>query len=274
MNAPDRQAEIASLVPVSWWPGKQRLAALVRRSRLTLANTEGELTIGLTQYQDWSLHEPRWVKEGCGQYVFADMQGGVGQDVTAFLFNAPPPAPEGGGFAQQLIEEVNTSEDYAWPPILTDLQMILASGAYQTGPGLNLTAAVDRGVWRNGQTVPCLVQTRTYVSLTQPPSKLCKTNVPMPTEIRGDYFGQPIRIPACLHPTVILESQSSDNAVIYDAVPSRAALRTGNKLVYRATNQLSWSNHIFVNRVTKEEGYYRRVERTVTAPSLPPLTYV
>ena len=116
--------------------------------------------------------------------------------------------------------------------------------------------------------------TRTYVSVTRPPLSYLKFQVPMPTEIRGDYYGQPVRIPACLHPTVTLESLSTDDAVIYDAVPSRAALRVGNKLVYRATNFLSWKKHTFINRVTKEEGYYRRVERVVTPPSLPPLTYV
>jgi hypothetical protein len=251
------------------------LAAIIRRSRLTLGNTEGELVEGVTKYKDWSLHEPRWVKEGCGDYTFAGMQGvaGVG-DATAFLFN-PVIVNEVDGFAQTLVEDTTTSEDYSWPPVLSDLQMILdRSKVQQTGFTLDLNAAVDRGLWRNGQRVPSLVRTRIYVSVLPPPLALVRCAVPLPTEIRGDYYGQPIRIPACLHAEVVLESVNSDDAVIYDAMPSRAAMRTGNKLVYRATNYTNWARHIFVNQVSKEDGLYRRVEREVKPPAMPPISYL
>jgi hypothetical protein len=274
MSAPDRQAEIASLVPIPWWPGKQRLAAVIRRSRLTLSNTEGELVEGVTLYRNWSLHEPRWVKEGCGDYVFSEIQGGVGSDVSVFLFNPPVPVPEGGGFAQLLIEDDYTSDGYPWPPILADLLMLLdVSKIRQQGLTLDFNAAVDRGLWRNGQNVPSLVRTRIYVSNAKPPKSLVRTAVPLPTEIRGDYFGQPVRIPPCLHAEVTLESVNSDDAVIYDAMPSRASMRTGNRLTYRATNYTSWAKHIFFNQVTKQDGLYRRVVREVEPPSMPPLSY-
>lgn len=275
MSAPDRQADIASLQPISWWPGRFRLAALVRKSRLTLRNTTGELVEGETRYRDWSLHEPRWVKEGCGDFTFSECQGAPGGgDALVFLWNPPIPVPENGGFAQVLIEDVTSSEDYPWPPILSDLQILIdGSKVRQTGFQLDLSAAVDRGVWRNGQRVPSLVRTRVYASAVQPPRQLCRCTVPLPTEIRGDYFGQPIRIPECLHPEVILESINSDDAVIYDAVPSRAALRVGNRLTYKATNYTAWAKHIFANQVSKQDGLYRRVMREVEPPALPPLTY-
>lgn len=275
MSAPNRQAEIASLVPIPWWTGKNRLGALISRARLTLANTEGELVEGVTLYRNWSLHEPRWVKEGCGDWVFSGMDGGAGQAVTLFYFNAPITAEPEGAFAQSLVEEVLSSESYSWPPILSDLRMIVDTAAIrQTGLNIDFKAAVDRGVWRTGQRVPCLVRTRTYVSLLQPPETLCRASVPMPTEIRGDYYGQPIRIPECLHPEVVLESLNSSDAVIYEATPSRAGLRVGNKLVYKPTNFQTWTKHVFNNQVRKEDGYYRRTEQTVTPPSLPAPTYI
>src|SRR5262249_45722359 len=128
--------------------------------------------------------------------------------------------------------------------------------------------------WRDGQRLPSRTRIRTYVSSVKPPARLCETHTPVTTEVRGDYFGQPVRIPSCLHPEVKLTSQRSDSATVLNATPGVTLTNNGNTLLYGATNHQDWEDHVCDVDVAFVDGLWRRVETTVFAPEAPPLTYV
>jgi len=79
--------------------------------------------------------------------------------------------------------------------------------------------AVDRGLWRDGVNYPCDVRVRKYASTAKVPRAKCEK--PIPQQIKGDFYGQPIRLARCLHPTVELLSINSDQAEIFDWTPSQ-----------------------------------------------------
>lgn len=290
MNAPDRSGERHTFVPIDWWPGAFALSAIVRRSRAKLSllrkltNLLGfsaytwTLVRGVTKYKDWALCDAQLVKDGCGDWTFGKATNNEGPGETMeVIWNPPIPAPEGSDsneFRELLVDELWTSDDYSWPPILADLQLIVdQTKIRQTGASLDLNAAVDRGLWRDGINTPSQMHVRTYASTQMPPKAVVKCDTPVPTQIRGDVYGQPIRLPACLHPLVELESINSSDAVIYDCTPSKTNQRNGNTLTYRATNHQTWVAHVCSNRVTDTGGLFRRVEVTVYPPAMSPITY-
>jgi len=271
----DRHGERSSPVPIDWWPGAFRFSDIVRRSRVTMANSgKGVLVPGVTTYKQWKLRNPTQERE-YGDWVFSQSLNGPGPgEVAEFLWNEPLIAAEGEEFAEELIDEDWTSEEYSWPPILYDLLMILdRSQGVTTGLGIDLNAAVDRGLWRDGVSYPCDVRIRRYASDKRPPRRKIKCEKPVPTQIRGDFYGQPVRLPACLHPTVELESINSDEAVVFDCTPSRSSMRTGNKMVFRATNHQSWVEHVFSNRAIKRDGHWERTQMKVYPPPMTGLSY-
>lgn len=276
MNAPDRNADRAALVPIGdWWPGGWKLSAIIRRSRVAEQPAAAlGLVQGVSTYGDWPFRDAKLARE-FGDYVYGSAGNlEAGSEAMNFLWYPPQPAVADGQFQQQLVQEFPTSEDYSWPPVLLDLAIIMdKSNVRQTGFELDLRAAVDRGLWRDGVTVPCLMMKREWVSYTRPPPWLVRVEVPMPTPIRGDYYGQPIRLPACLHPRIELMSINSSDAVIYDATPDREQDASGNLMVFGATNFQTWDTHVCANHVTLENGIYRRTEVTVNPPPMPAITY-
>lgn len=290
MSAPDRNAERHAFVPIEWWPGAFALSAIIKRSRVKLSllrrltNFLGftaytwTLVRGVTKYKDWALCDPKLVREGCGDWTFGKaINLEWASETMEFVWNPPIPRPEGlpeNTFNEVLVDELWTADDYSWPAILADLQLILdQTKVRQTGYSLDLNAAVDRGLWRDGVNRPSDMRVRTYASTQMPPRKKVRCDPPMPTQIRGDVYGQPIRLPACLHPLVELESINSDDAVIYDCTPSKSAMRIGNKLTYRPTNHQTWVQHVCSNKVTNNNGLFRRVEITVFPPPMTAITY-
>lgn len=279
MNAPDRAGALHSPVPLDWWPGKVRLSSIIRRSLVKLPTIEG-LSQGVTKYREFVHRDEHKVKEGYGDYVFDELLNSPGEgESMLFLWSKPIASTEHPGqFIAQLVNEEEDMEEYSWPPICSDLRIILdKSGVKQTGFTLDLRAAVERGLWRNEQRVPCKVLRREYVASGRVPAKLLEFEVPMPTEIRGDYYGQPIRLPACLHPEVLLTSINSSDAVIHDLTPTRSGLRgMGDRMKLGATNFQTWDEHIFDKRLLNpgaKQVYRRWIEKTVFPPVMPPQSY-
>lgn len=278
MNAPDRAGALHSPVPLDWWPGKVRLSSIIRRSLVKLPTIEG-LSQGVTKYREFIHRDEHKIKEGYGDYVFDELLNSPGPDDTMIFLWSRAIRAEEGQFAQQLVNEEWDMEEYSWPPICSDLRVILdKSRVEQTGFQLDLRAAVERGLWRNEQRVPCKVLRREYVSSARVPDNVLAFEVPMPTEIRGDYYGQPIRLPACLHPHVELTSINSSDAVIKDLTPSRAGLRgMGETMILGATNHQTWEEHICENRLLNpgaKQVYRRRLVKIVFPPVMPPQTYI
>lgn len=277
MAAPDRQGELHSPVPLEWWPGKVRLSSIVRRSLVKLSMLDA-LVQGTTPYREFVHRDEHKVKEGYGDYVFDELLNTPGAGESMVFLWARGIVAEEDQFAQQLVNEETDTEEYSWPPICSDLRIILdQSRVQQTGFQLDLRAAVERGLWRNEQRVPCKVIRREYVSSARVPDDVLNFEVPMPTEIRGDYYGQPIRLPACLHPQVELTSINSSDAVIKDLMPNRTGLRgMGNKMIMGATNFQTWEEHVCENRLLNpgaKQVYRRRLVKVVFPPPMPPLTY-
>lgn len=291
MSTPDRNAERHAFVPIEWWPGAFALSAIVRRSRVKLSllrqltNLLGftaytwTLIPGVTKYKDWALCDPKLVREGCGDWTFGKaINLEWANETMEFVWNPAIPRPPGtadDAFVEMLIKEEETSEEYSWPPICSDLQIYLdRRAAAQSGLGIDLNGAVPRGPWTDGQRVGSIVITREYVSATKPPRRYTRTNEPMPTSVRGDYYGQPVNLPPCLHPYFELESVASEDAVIFDCSPFNADTRgSANKLVYPATNHQAWVKHIFYNKTVNKDGLYHRVEREVLPRRMNPTTY-
>lgn len=278
MNAPDRAGALHSPVPLDWWPGKVRLSSIIRRSLVKLSTLES-LRQGITKYREFAHRDEHKVKEGYGDYVFDELLNSPGPDESMIFLWSRAITAEGAQFAQQLVNEEWDMEEYSWLPICSDLRVILdKSRVQQTGFQLDLRAAVERGLWRNEQRVPCKVLRREYVSSVRVPTDVLEFEVPMPTEIRGDFYGQPIRLPACLHPRVELTSINSSDAVIKDLTPSRSGLRgMGETMILGATNFQTWEEHVFENRLLNpdtKQVYRRRLVKTVFPPPMPPQTYV
>lgn len=276
MNAPDRQGELHAPLPLDWWPGKVRLASIVRRSLVKLPMLDA-LVQGSTAYREFAHRDEHKVREGYGDYVFDEMLNSAGPG-ESMVFVWSRGIGSGEQFTQTLVNEEWDTEEYSWPPICSDLKVILdQSRVQQTGFQLDLRAAVERGLWRNEQRVPCKVLRREYVSSVRVPDDVLEFEVPMPTEIRGDYYGQPIRLPACLHPQVELTSINSSDAVIKDLMPNRTGLRgMGNKMIMGATNFQTWEEHVCENRLLNpgaKQVYRRRLVKVVFPPPMPPLTY-
>jgi hypothetical protein len=155
MTATDRAGDIANLAAIPWWPGESRLATTIRRSRLTLKNTRDELVRGQTKYRDWSLKDQHWVRDGAGDYTFGGMLSTPGPgDYSVFLWNPPVigGVTDEQGFTQKLVNEEVTTLDYAWPAVLTDLQIIVETT--KAGGGDTNNTPVSRGLWHDAQRVP------------------------------------------------------------------------------------------------------------------------
>lgn len=262
------------LSPVEWWTdGGQQLITPVRKSLIKL--TDPILRQGVTRYKDWKHADPRWVREGAGDHVYGAARGGAG-DYTIFVWNPPIPLPaEEGAHPEILIKEEWTVENYSWPSILTSLE-ILVDKAIKEGltSGDTNRKPVDRSPGVDGMTVPTRTQKLTYVSTVSPPPDVLRINPPLPSPIQGDYYGHPVRLPACLHPEVTLESQASDDAILYDCTPDVTAERTGNILLYPATNHLTWVPHISDMPTEDRDGLYRRTVIRRIPPPLPPPSYI
>jgi hypothetical protein len=279
MNTPDRHGQLHSPAALDWWPGEVRLSAIVRRSLVTLKTIE-RLKQGETKYREFALRNENQVREGYGDYVFDELLNSPGEsDSMLFLWSKPiVDAEHPSQFRSELLNEENDMEEYSWPPICSDLRIILdKSGVKQAGFQLDLRAAVERGLWQNGQSVPCRVLRREYVSTMRVPASVLDFEVPMPTEIRGDYFGQPIRLPACLHPRIELTSLNSSDALIHDLTPTRSGLRgMGERMVLGATNFQTWAAHVFERRLMNpgsKQVHRRWIEKTVFPPPIPPQSY-
>lgn len=261
------------LSPIGWWPGKDRVVSTVRRSLIRPEHPP--LVRGETRYAAWVHRSQQWARQ-IGDYLYGG-SADAGPDRRVYFWNPPiTPDPDGDPeHPEQLVDEHWTTEPYSWPNILTDLQIIVdRSQLQQTGSaGLTLRAAVDRGLWLDGLSYPTRTHIATYASATAPGPGQVAANPPMPSPINGDYYGIPIRIPACLHPDVYLLSRASDDAVIHDATPDAAADRQGNVLFYPATNHQTWQSHISAIEVKEDNGLYQRTIVRRIPPNLPPPSY-
>lgn len=285
MPAPNRSGGRHALVSLDWWPGRCLLSSIVPRVMMR-ANAAGQLLLtgdtvlerGVSTYADWDLRDMQFAAQ-CADWTFSHISSLPHENDTMEVFWSPP-IPGAGqmgspAFVETLAQEWWTSEDYSWPNVLLDLRIILdQKSGNSTGLGVNLTNAVDRGAWRQGRTLPSDVRVREYVSATPPPQYKIATDVPVTTSIKGDYYGQPVVIPDCLHPLITLTSKASSDATIFDATPDADRGNTGNTLQWEATNHQTWIEHVFVNFVEQRDGLWVRTEKTVVPPRLPDLVYL
>ena len=265
-----------SQVPIDWWPGGLRSAVIIPRSRLTKKLTLTKADIGVTKLRQWE-GCPHHLREDFGQRIFGGYLNspGPGQDMV-LLFDPPllgevDAEPE--TFVEELVDIETTEDEYSWPNILLDLRIILdnVKADYQSQNRI----PIDRSRWIDGVTRPTRTIKRIYASRTEPPKSKQASNRPWPTPIRGDFYGHPIRIPACLHPLVQLTSAYSDDATVFkDVTPTVEIPGDGNAMRFAPTNHLRWITHISDNKATKDGGMWRRVEVTREAIPMPRINYL
>lgn len=266
-GSPNRSGERSTPEPIEDWAGKHRLLSFVARDRVKKPMLDA-LTL-TTKYKDWPLREVSLV-EDYGDFVFGAVRNQPAPgDLITFVWN-PPITNGGSGFHETLLKEKWISEERTWPPILTDLAIIV--GLAKAGGGDLNNIPVDRGGWRDGTTEETDVLERIWVSNTDPPRSKIRKNPPRPNSIRGDYYGVPIRIPPCLHPLVVMESINSDSAVIYNCTPSRADVNQRARQTLRPTNHQTWRKHVYSNRVVERDGLFFRRELTAFPPPMNPIT--
>lgn len=268
----DRKAIRHRLQAIPWWPGRFRSAVSVPAGMVTRGNST--LTPGVTTMRQWDLC-PDHLRADHGDEIFAEVKD-AGES-TVFLFNPPIPgeaeAEEGDYVEYEITDKYERSQkDYDWPSVMLDQRMIL--DLQLAGGGDANRLPVPRGRWVEGARLPTWTTVRVYVSRSQPPDAYLETDVPRPTHIRGDYYGQPVNVPPCLHPEVILESAASDDATIYDTTPSVEIEGTGNILVYPATNHSRWLDHDSEIELVKDAGLYRRTVVTREAPYMGQPAYI
>lgn len=271
----NREGERFTQEPIEDWVGNHRLVTFVDRARVTKRMLDA-LTL-TTPYKNWELRDSALVAE-YGDFVFGAIRNQAGPgDTMTFVWNPnivfdanSNPVPDPSKHWETLLKEKWISEMIDWPPILTDLQVIIDQ--IKAGAGDINNLPVDRGGWRDGLREESDVLERIYVSCTPPPRSKIRKNPPRPNSIRGDYYGVPIRIPACLHPLVVMESINSDAAVIYDCTPTRPNVNQRARQTLRPTNHTKWVKHVFSNTVTEREGLFFRRELTAFPPPMNPIT--
>lgn len=263
----DRKAIRHSVQPIEWWPGQWRSVVTVPAGMVSRANSS--LTPRVSTLRSWDLC-PDHLRSEYGDEVFS--RAVAAGDGVAFYFEPPIPLAEGATFAQVLVDTVRYQEAYSWPDVMLDSRLI--GDIIKADSSTSNRVPITRGRWLDGDTLQTWTTVQIYASAAQPPDELLETDRPVPTVVKGDYFGHPIGPLFCLHPPVVLESRASTDAEIANLTPTVSLPGEGNKMSFGATNHGRWLDHISDITLQQDGGLYKRTVITREAPFTPPLTYV
>jgi len=262
MAIPAENAQVYRLLPISFWPGQWRLAAIAEKSRVTIAScgVTSTRTAGMVgmKYKNWELKKQFLVEE-YGEYVFGYMEDG-GDDAVIFVFN-PPISDEQRRTPIKPTKWISAARP--WPAVLEDLQVVL-------GPN---QVPVMRRAYQEAVTTGSDIRVKEYVSDTPFKRRRIRTNEPIPGEVDADFYGAKLNVPECLHPRVEVPNRDSDGAELVDLTPTRSGPRPGAKRIYPATNHPRWKAHIFNVEVNEIGELFHLIEMKVFPPKKRPTQY-
>lgn len=243
---------------IDGWPGKLQLMVMAPHAQIG-TDSDNTLTLvpGVSTLTDWA-QCPDIIRAAFGTYVYGGVQPFQDQTDITTLWS---PAIS----AAQRIVTVDTTYDamnYTWPPVLVDLLVVKDGTSVATRPRY-VEGFSDRSV----------VRVETYFSNTAWNARECRTDLPQPGTIKGDYFGKDILFPECLHDDVFMESQTSDSAEVYDCIPSESSNRQGTTIHFPATNHTEWIDHVVDVKTADLGGLHRRVVTTILAPPMSKIVY-
>lgn len=258
----DRNAKIHELLAIDFWPGRWRLVAFAKLSRITPANSgpTAQRPAGLvgTLYKDWELKEGVLVAD-YGEYTFAYIGRTVG-DSMEFVWN-PPITEEMRRTPIKPTRWISAARP--WPAVLEDLQVVL-------GPN---QVPVMRRAYQEAVTMGSDIRVREFVSDVPFKRRRIRTNEPIPGEVDADFYGVKINVPECLHPRVEVPNRDSDGAQLVDLTPTRSGPRPGAKRIYPATNPPRWKAHVFNVDVNESGELHHLVQMKVFPPKKRPTQY-
>lgn len=269
----DRNGMRRALVPVpdDLWPGKNLFSAIVRRSRVDgdalgnyVLNESGVMVLGVSKFKDWALRDPLY-DEVYGEHVWAGAQNLTYENETMQFFWVPARSAEQ---RRQPIRVNFQTDKYHWDPVAKALTIIVDKN-FAGGGDQNQIATTRRYLLKAGSR-PSKIETRTYLSNTEWGERAFELNVPVPTEIQGDYYGKEILIEPCLHKRVQLKSLGSSDRVLLDCLPGGQRARLESRRTLEATDHTTWQKQVFDVEQKTWNGMHFLFVRIAHPPEEPP----
>lgn len=250
-------------IPITSWPGAFRLQLVLDASTF-LDRRGSEQTLEGMVLRDWRfIDDFTGVRERFAAYVFGAVRQNGEQLV--FIWN-PVRTPE-----QRLtpVQSFTRTRQKDWPAVLHAARLI--EDIQLAGGGDKNKVVTDRRWYDHGQAVATKVLTEIFVSPTPWLDSELETNEPMPTEVRGVFYGLPLDLGPCLHPLLELTDKLSGQAKRIDlSASARGLTLLGDSRSLAPTNHLRWQDHCFFDDQEQDEcGLWVRTRLTAIAPAMP-----